>query len=155
MSKYDQLNKGSKAFNDDSSSLMRPDNPLGGQAPGRVTPHAEDLLAMAESISSSRTRRKHFLAADLFGEPAWEMLLALYRADVMGYRMTVSNLCRASDAPSTTALRWIERLEELGMVMRRKNPLDQRVVFIEFTAETRDQMQNYLSETWKKLFVSA
>lgn len=119
-----------------------------------AAPHADDLRRLAERMSWCRERRTHFLSADLFGEPAWEMLLALYRADVMGYPMTVSNLCRESSAPFTTALRWIDRLEELGLVKRVKNPFDQRVFFLQFTDETRTQMRQYLTETWTKLFPS-
>jgi DNA-binding MarR family transcriptional regulator len=117
-------------------------------------PHPEELLALSKRISASRIGRRNFFAADLFAEPAWEMLLALYRADAAGHRMSVSNLCYASEAPGTTALRWIDKLEELGLVSRRKNPLDARMVFIELDAAARTQIEDYLLDTWVSLYVA-
>jgi DNA-binding MarR family transcriptional regulator len=115
-------------------------------------PHAEQLLALAKKIGESRHRRQNFLATELFAEPGWEMLLALYRADAAGLRMSVSNLCRTSEGPETTAVRWIDRLEDLGMVTRRKSPHDGRVSFVELSPTARLRIHDYLMETWTSLF---
>lgn len=111
-------------------------------------PQTGDLLALAREITSARVMRKSHFPTELFGEPAWDMLLALYQETGFGRRITVSNLCRASESPSTTALRWIERLEELKMVTRRKNPLDARIVFIELAPEAHQLIEDYLMRTW-------
>jgi DNA-binding MarR family transcriptional regulator len=95
-----------------------------------------------------RRRRADFLSADLFAEPGWEMLLALYEANCAGHRMTSTNLCSASNAPPTTALRWLDNLAELGLVRRRKNPLDGRIVFIELEPNARTAIEAYLCDAW-------
>lgn len=117
-------------------------------------PDPEDILALAKFISGARAMRKSDFPAELFGEPAWEMLLALFCADRAGYRMSVSNMCLASGSPTTTALRWIEKLEELGMITRRKNPLDARIFFIELVPETGQLIEDYLMKTWVAMSAS-
>jgi DNA-binding MarR family transcriptional regulator len=116
------------------------------------SPSLEALLALSDRICAARNRRPEFLAPELFSEPGWEMMIALFRADAAGHRMTVSSLCRASNGPDTTALRWLEKLTELGLVFRRKNPLDGRIVFIELEAAARNAIQSYLSEVWASMY---
>jgi DNA-binding MarR family transcriptional regulator len=125
---------------------------LGNQPSGDSTPHAEQLVAMAKMIGESRHRREKFLAPELFAEPGWEMLLALYRAHAAAVRMTVSNLCRMSEGPVTSAVRWIDRLESLGLVSRHRSLHDARVFFVELTPEAHAQIRDYLMETWASMF---
>jgi DNA-binding MarR family transcriptional regulator len=115
---------------------------------GDGMPHPEQLVALAVKIGESRDRRQKFFADELFAEPGWEMLLALYRADAAGLRMSVSNLCGMTCGPETTAVRWIDRLEGLGMISRRKNPSDGRDTFVELSAGARSKIHDYLVETW-------
>jgi DNA-binding MarR family transcriptional regulator len=118
-----------------------------GDAP---LPH--ELAALGRRILSARRLREKFFAGDLFAEPGWEMLLSLYEANASGHRLTSTNLCRASNAPSTTALRWIENLAELGLVRRRKNPLDARVVFIELEPHANVAIASYLCDFWVLMY---
>lgn len=115
-------------------------------------PHAEELFRLAQKISATREVRGRTFSATIFGEPGWDMLLALYRAAGTGHRMTVTHMCDASEVPATTALRWIENLVQLGMVYRRDNPLDARVVFIEMTPDTYRTIEGYLMEVWVKFY---
>jgi DNA-binding MarR family transcriptional regulator len=66
--------------------------------------------------------------------------------------MTVTSLCSASLCPDTTALRWLDRLGQLGLVRRLKSPLDARVFFIDLQPEARNAINNYLREMWNSLF---
>ena len=109
---------------------------------------------LAEKISTIRAARSGVFPAGLFGEPGWDMLLALYQASGAQQRMTVTHMCDASHAPTTTALRWIENLVQLGMVFRRANPLDGRVVFIEMAAEAHRTVESYLMEVWVTFYSS-
>lgn len=134
----------------------RPSYPKGSKLPARGEeghlPTPSQLMALAKRLSAARSRRKDFLAPSLFGEPGWDMLLALYNAELGGYRMTVSRLCEASDGPATTALRWLATLGELDLVRRLKNPLDCRVIFIELQPAARFAIEAYLSDFWNSLF---
>jgi DNA-binding MarR family transcriptional regulator len=142
------------ALPSDSSS-----HPLGHATDTTFAPHRkprspslDELLALSDRVCGARNLRQAFFTPDLFAEPGWEMLIALFRADAAGHRMTISSLCRASNGPDTTALRWLERLTELGLVYRRKNPLDGRIVFIELEASARKAIHSYLSEVWISLY---
>lgn len=114
----------------------------------RESPSPEGLLDLASKLHKSRVRRGVFFSPDLFSEPGWEMLFALYRADAAGHRLTVSNLCFASQGPDTTALRWIDKLLELHLVFKKKNPLDARSYFIELEPEARIAVHAYLLDQW-------
>jgi DNA-binding MarR family transcriptional regulator len=105
-------------------------------------------MDLARRLSKARQQRHHFLPDDLFSELAWEMLLALFLADAEGRRTTVTNVCQVSRGPPTTALRWIDRLIELELVRRLRNPVDARVIFIELETRGREAMRAYLSQTW-------
>ncbi len=114
----------------------------------RSRPTIVDLLALAQRLTLSRERRGRYLSPELFGEPGWDMMIALFSSDAEGRRMTVTNLSEASGVPNTTALRWIEKLVELGLAKREKNLLDARVVFLELQPSGKAAMLDYLSQIW-------
>jgi DNA-binding MarR family transcriptional regulator len=80
----------------------------------------------------------------LFADPAWDMLLELYVAQLSQRRMTVSRLSEASGVPPTTALRWIETLVRHGLAERRNDPLDGRRVYISLSVKGCSAIQDYL-----------
>jgi predicted transcriptional regulator len=95
------------------------------------------------SILKARICRRNFFNARLFAEPAWDMLLELFALEIECQRVSISNLCRASGVPGTTALRWIDNLENEGLIIRRDDPLDQRRVWAELTPKGTDSMRRY------------
>jgi DNA-binding MarR family transcriptional regulator len=120
--------------------------------PPNAPPTSADLVLLAERIASIRSVRKEILPSTLFGEPGWDMMLALYVASMKGQRLTVTNVCDASDAPSTTALRWLDRLVELDMVRRLPHPTDLRVIFIELAPAAGQLLETFLSHSWSALY---
>ena len=122
--------------------------------PSDVLPTTADLVSLAERITSIRQMRKQTLPSTLFGEPGWDMMLALYIASKHGQRLTVTNVCDASDAPSTTALRWLDRLVELDMVRRIPHPTDLRVIFIDLAPVAGELLETFLSHSWSALYPS-
>jgi DNA-binding MarR family transcriptional regulator len=90
-----------------------------------------------------RRNRDRFFAADLFADPAWDILLELYAAQLGQLRISVSNLCAAAAVPATTALRWITQLEEKGLIARRSDPTDGRRQFLMLSSEGFDAMNGY------------
>ena len=85
---------------------------------------------VVRNMIRTRAERRRFLPNHLFADPAWDMLLDLYLADIISKRISVSSLCSASNVPPTTALRWIEILENEGLAERATDPCDQRRRFI-------------------------
>ena len=94
-------------------------------------------LIRARRAFAARRRRQQVFGdrADLFGEPAWDMLLDLYIALHEDKPVTVSNACLSSGAATTTGLRWVATLAERGLVERIPDPKDGRRYFVRLTAE--------------------
>jgi len=105
------------------------------------------LLARAREEFGNRRRRTSIFDRSMFGEPAWDMLLALYILDVSGQRQTTGTLMHFSGAPVTTARRWLDYLVENGFAQRAHHPTDQRILFVSLTAKGRGALDLYYSET--------
>ena len=100
----------------------------------------------AESIFRDRQLRTKFFPTVPFADPAWDLLLDLYWRGLKGEIVTVSNACMAAGVPTTTALRWIDILIELGLVTREADVADRRRILLQLTADSRQRMETYLSE---------
>lgn len=85
-------------------------------------------------ISARRLRDQHF-DAELFADPAWDMLLDLLAAQLEGIQVAVSSLCIAANVPPTTALRWIKTMTEEQIFLRKADDRDGRRIFIELSDE--------------------
>jgi DNA-binding MarR family transcriptional regulator len=103
---------------------------------------AEALRAMIRA----RRLRATYLPADLFADPAWDMLLDLLQAEIAQHRVPVSSLCIAAAVPATTALRWIKSMTDRGLLVRRDDPHDGRRVFIEMAPTTSAALRRYFQE---------
>jgi len=112
-----------------------------------VRPNHRLLVEEARKTFANRAQRSRFFSGIMFGEAAWDMLLALYVTELSEARHTVSGLVDLSGVPQTTALRWLNYLEQEQLVARRPNPLDGRVFFVEITAKAREALDAYFSET--------
>src|SRR5687768_13422735 len=71
---------------------------------------------VVRQILAMRRARAKFFEPDLFAEPAWDILLELYSADLRGSKISVSRACIGSNVPYTTALRCIRRLHDKGLI---------------------------------------
>ena len=128
-----------------------PKSSIGQQLEESVRPAADTsraaLIARARREFGNRRRRTAVFEHSMFGEPAWDMLLALYILDVSGQRQTTGALMQFSGAPITTARRWLDYLVANGLVLRSHHPTDQRVMFVSLTDKGRDALDLYYSET--------
>lgn len=108
---------------------------------------ADDVSAdrVRNAIRSRRMREKYF-RADYFADPAWDMLLDLFAAEIDDHRVPVSSLCIAAAMPATTALRWMKTLTDAGIFVRRSDPRDGRRVFVELSADASLAMRRYFTE---------
>lgn len=105
------------------------------------------LLEFAAALHTERGQRSWNLEPSIFGEPAWDLLLALYVAHGRGYTMKVTDACQESRVPPTTSLRWIDALGKLGYVARSNHPLDRRVQIVRLTPEAIEQMGAHLKRS--------
>ncbi len=93
----------------------------------------------------ARRLRDGFFGDGLFEDPAWDMLLDLFAAELEGARVSVSSLCIAAAVAPTTALRWLNRLVAEGLLERRPDPRDKRRAFVALSARGAAAMQGYMA----------
>jgi DNA-binding MarR family transcriptional regulator len=91
--------------------------------------HRQRAKAVRRMLRQRRMREQYF-PADLFADPAWDMLLDLYAARLERQPVSVSSLCIAAAVPATTALRWIKTMTDAGLFLREADPHDGRRIFI-------------------------
>ena len=90
-----------------------------------------------------RRMREQYFPADLFADPAWDMLLDLYAARLERQPVSVSSLCIAAAVPATTALRWIKTMTDAGLFLREDDPHDGRRIFIALAEGACDALARY------------
>ena len=99
-----------------------------------------------EDLLRARARRAKHFNSDLFADPAWDMLLELYAAELGQRRVSVTSLGLASGVPPTTALRWLTTLVSEGLVQRQNDPLDGRRIYISLTDAGISAMTAYFKD---------
>lgn len=97
-------------------------------------------------VIAARQARAKFFDADLFADPAWDMLLDLTAAEGEDERVSVTSLCIAAAVPATTGLRWIKQLVDCGVFERVCDPNDKRRAFIGLSAQSSKAMARYFAE---------
>lgn len=101
-------------------------------------------LALARKAYALRRKRASLFAnPDLFGEPAWDILLDLYIAAGEGKPVSVSSACIGSAAPATTGLRWLGVLADEGLVVREADAEDHRRVLVRLTSAGKTAMDRF------------
>lgn len=108
----------SKPVPDDGAGLVR-----------RARPALPDPR-LVRNLLKARQLRMRYLGADLFADPAWDMLLDLTASRAEHRRVSVTSLCIASGVPTTTALRWMKLLEQAGLIQRVEDDTDRRRAFV-------------------------
>jgi DNA-binding MarR family transcriptional regulator len=114
------------------------------QPPSWVVGNSDSRTYAARAWIRMRRTREKVLGADLFADPAWDMLLDLYVEHKAGRSPSVSSLCIASQVPVTTALRWITKLEQDGLVTRTHDPKDGRRIYVHLVASTIDAIEQVI-----------
>jgi Winged helix DNA-binding domain len=107
---------------------LSPDGPT--PIHSEAAPSPEDCAAFAKSIVANYRDRTRFFPADLFVDPAWNLTLDLFVSEVEGKRISVSSALIVAGIPSTTALRLLERLVELGLLVKTPDATDRRRIYV-------------------------
>lgn len=94
-----------------------------------------------------RARDAHIPSAkDLWGDPAWDMLLDLFIAGEEGRLVSISSASIGACVPSTTGLRCIGQLMDTGLLRRTSDPFDRRRGMLQLTEDGRVAMRGYLEQ---------
>lgn len=112
--------------------LTEPDSPEAGHT----------LRAVAERLYAERRRRDEYFPAALFGEPAWDLLLALFIAHDEGRHVSLQEAYSAAKVDPSGGPALIERLVEAGLVERSHN----RWNAILLTDRGMDRLGDYLAD---------
>ncbi|MDI4665820.1 response regulator [Xanthobacter autotrophicus] len=114
--------------------------PAAGAAPAGHIPRPNYLRALV----AARTDREAIFQSGLFSDPAWEMMLDLAMAEASRRPISVTSLCIASGAPTTTALRRIDDLEAAGLVTRVPDVGDRRRILVHLSELGRERMEAFV-----------
>jgi len=133
--------------------LIRGDDDIGVRGVGEpglsyraVSTPARTEIRVREIRDAIRARRlrDQVFGPGLFEDPAWDMLLDLFAAELERVQVSVSSLCIAAAVAPTTALRWIARMTEAGLFERRPDPFDRRRAFMALSARASAGMRSYV-----------
>ena len=116
----------------------------GPAAAGRVPDEVIDPQEIRRAIRARRLRDQ-FFGAGLFEDPAWDMLLDLFAAELEHSRVSVSSLCIAAAVAPTTALRWISKMTEAELFVRQPDPQDRRRAFMALSPRASEAMRSYVA----------
>ncbi len=94
-------------------------------------------------VIRARRLRDQFFGVGLFEDPAWDMLLDLFAAELEGVQVSVSSLCIAAAVAPTTALRWIGKMVDAGLFLREPDPFDRRRAFMALSPRASQGMRGY------------
>lgn len=100
---------------------------------------------LVRAMIAQRQARAKFFDAELFSDPAWDMLLDLTAAHAEHQRVSVTSLCIAAGVPATTALRWIKQMVDTGVFERVADASDKRRAFIALSERSVDAMARYFA----------
>lgn len=113
------------------------------ESDAEATPHE------IRRVIRARRMRAEFFDGELFADPAWDMLLDLFAADLEHRQISVSSLCIAAAVPPTTALRWIGTMQDAGLFGREADPSDKRRAHLTLTRRAADGMRGYFGAAAK------
>lgn len=109
--------------------------------------NAELALRNAEMIQQLGIERKRLLGnADLFGDPAWDVLVELFIHQCRGQAMPVSSLCASAHIPRSSALKLIQRMCDAGVLERSLDIFDGRRRLVTIAPEIAEGLRDYFAK---------
>lgn len=109
-------------------------------------PDTARALANAHRTSRRRMLRRQLVGADdLFGEPAWDMIIDLFIHEVEAKPVSTSSLGIASGLGMSSALRLVQRLCDAGLVTREADRDDGRRNFIRLAPDLAHRLTAYFA----------
>ena len=100
------------------------------------------LRAVAERLYAERRKREEYFPVGLFGEPAWDLLLALFIANDDGRHVSLSEAYDKARIDPSHGPALVEKLIASGLVARSHN----RGNAILLTEHGSDRLSDYLAD---------
>jgi hypothetical protein len=117
--------------------------------PAIIANHGEDRAtarAWAERFYAERRRRDALFPDGLFGEPAWDLLLAMFVARDRNQAMILCKAYKAAGVTDTTGRRLLDRMEADGLITRRRAPRSRKMRIVELTELAVERLTDYLAK---------
>ena len=115
---------------------------LPSTAPVSPAPRPTAILQVARHLAAMRALREGALPADVSNGRPWDLLLVLYAQG----ELISSHAFKAAGVPHTSGLRWLDRLEELGLTRRRCPPDNFKAAYVSLTDEGLRRMTELLGQ---------
>ena len=120
-------------------------------APSEVeNDYANDLSFATWLKKTYETRQNRSLylgSADIFSEPAWDIILDIAYNQLHSKHVSVKAACIASHVPASTALRYLSKMEQDGILVRVKDKADRRREFVMLTPEFMVKLHRFVAST--------
>ncbi|WP_126665572.1 hypothetical protein [Croceibacterium ferulae] len=133
---------------DRNALVVGPDQePQNEVSKGTAAPTQDITLAevAAQLYEERRLRDVCFREVDIFGEPAWDILLDVAFAEARGEKLSVSKVCIGSCVPVSTANRWINILQSRNLVYKVGDTGDPLETFVRLTEQGHENTKRYLA----------
>lgn len=105
------------------------------------------VLRNAETVLRRRILRQQLVgSAELFGEPAWDMLLDLFIHECKGQQLSMSSLCATAGIPNSSAMKLAQRLCDAGILERAPDIFDGRRTLMKIAPEVAHRLRAYFAE---------
>lgn len=102
------------------------------------------IVGLAARVRRHRLRRRELFPHPIFGEPPWEILLALYLDFPDG--TTVATLASRIELAGTTVRRWLGYLKDHQLVKTINSGRDRRSLCVLLTDTAREKLDNYFND---------
>lgn len=116
------------------------------RSPARSRPESDNSVALAnaERLNHRRLLRQQLIGApELFGDPAWEMLVDLFIHDCKGKELSITSLCVAVHIPMSSGLRLVQKLCDAGILRRIPDRIDGRRSIIKLEPAIAHRLRAY------------
>lgn len=123
--------------------LIKARNAIHAGALSHIDDVTDPHLRCARALNR-RQKRAELFGKNLFADPAWDTLLLLFSEAPVRDRLTTRELLKTG-VPQTTILRWLDVLEEHGLIWRSDDPTDRRLRLVGLTERASRLLTSYFS----------
>ena len=106
--------------------------------------HPGEPLRCVKRLERERQQRIKYFPDNLVRDPAWPLLLELYRCRAEEIEISVTSLSLGMNIPSATGHRWIDELHRSGIAALSPSHTDARRTIVSMTDKGFTKMDEYL-----------
>jgi hypothetical protein len=124
------------------------DSPTADPSADRDQPGCDKSALISARIRgylAARRRRDLLLGPGWFSDPVWDMLLDLLASQHEGCVISIGSACIAASVPTSTALRWLQRLVEVGAIVRIEDEIDHRRVNVVLAPDLTVRLEQWVA----------